>query len=755
METRKIYAILLSLIIPLFAYGNEVNNPSMEGAFISQPPLGYVAEYWTGWGETGWFWENTDYAHDGSKSQEIHWSPAVGGFESFGPDGIYQQISSLQPGQSYRVSVWFKFRFDVPIGWGQGNITCRVGTDPNGGTNPDVVTNWTGVSDSGGEWYNGPWLNVVTYFSPNGSTATLFIKADGSGEAWAEDPEPMEAGWMAWCCIDDANVSLIQISPDSNVSATTPIPTNGASYSEVTITVVDSNGNPIEDIPPWEVGVDCTGSGNIITQPTQSTDENGQTTAQIRSTVVETKTVSVTVLGTTLSNTPPVEFIEPECNNLFKLHAPDGATEDFFGWSVSISGDYAIVGSSRDDDNGSDSGSAYIFKLSFDVNDPNWYQPNKLTASDGASGDCFGSSVSINGDYAIVGAYKDDDKGSDSGSAYIFKRSDDANDPNWYEQDKLTASDGAYEDYFGYSVSISGDYAIVGAYGDDDPGSQSGSAYIFKRSDDPNDPNWYQKDKLKASDAAHYDEFGFSVSINGDYAIIGAFYDDDKGSCSGSAYIFTPNNIDPNNWIQQAKLTASDGASYDKFGYSVSINGDYAIVGADEVGNYSGSAYIYKREGINWIEQDKLTASDAGGGDFFGISVSIDGDYAITGACSNSAYIFKRSDEVNDPNWYQYAKLTALDGGSFGRSVGISGDYVIAGAYWDDDNGIGSGSAYILATLIGDLDGDGDVDFVDFSILANQWLQALGHPCADIAPCGGDCIVDFWDLAVLCDHWLE
>jgi len=200
-----------------------------------------------------------------------------------------------------------------------------------------------------------------------------------------------------------------------------------------------------------------------------------------------------------------------------KLLASDGATNDTFGRSVSISGDYAIVGA-RSDDSGK--GSAYIFRW----DGTNWVQQQKLTASDGAASDYFGTSVSISGDCAIVGAYGDD---SYKGSAYIFKW----DGTNWVQQQKLTASDGITNDYFGYSVSISGSEAIIGENGDD---GSKGSAYIFKS----NGTSWSQQAKIVASDGAAGDYFGYSVSISGNYAIVGVPYDDDEGSSSGSAYIF-------------------------------------------------------------------------------------------------------------------------------------------------------------------------------------------------------------------------
>ncbi|MFC2031990.1 PKD domain-containing protein [Chloroflexota bacterium] len=215
------------------------------------------------------------------------------------------------------------------------------------------------------------------------------------------------------------------------------------------------------------------------------------------------------------------------------------------------------------------------------------FEEIKLTASDGAADDSLGLSVSIDGDTALVGAAGDDDKGVYSGSAYVYVRSG----TTWTEQAKLTASDGAADDFFGYSVSISGDTALVGAYLDDDNGSNSGSTYVYVRSG----TTWTQQAKLTASDGAADDSFGYSVSISGDTALVGACYDDDNGSNSGSACVYVRSGT---TWTQQAKLTASDGAADDFFGYSVSISGDTALVGAwgdQDKGVESGSTYVYVR----------------------------------------------------------------------------------------------------------------------------------------------------------------
>ena len=363
-----------------------------------------------------------------------------------------------------------------------------------------------------------------------------------------------------------------------------------------------------------------------------------------------------------------------------KLTALDGEADDWFGCSISIDGDYAIVGSCYDD---SEKGSAYIFKR----NGTTWSQESKLTAFGGKESDQFGCSVSIDGDYAIVGAYG---KNNWTGAAYVFKR----NDANWPEMAKLTASDGSGGDFFGYSVSIDGPRVIVGAYGDDEVGRiDSGSAYIFTRGC----CGWNEAAKLNPSDGALGDYFGYSVSIYGIRVIVGAFHDDDMGTDSGSAYIFNRTGA---TWVEEQKLNASDGETEDEFGVSVSINENYTIVGAYGDDGYTGSAYIFNRTGTTWAEEQKLNASDAATGDEFGVSVSINENYTIVGAYGDdgytgSAYIFNRTGTT----WSQDAKLTASDGeklDAFGCTVSINGNYAVVGAFHDDDLGNNSGSAYVF-----------------------------------------------------------
>ena len=426
-----------------------------------------------------------------------------------------------------------------------------------------------------------------------------------------------------------------------------------------------------------------------------------------------------------------------------KLLASDGAGGDCFGVSVSFSGDTAIVGALYDNDLGSSSGSAYIFEKVSGV----WTQQAKLLASDGATDDLFGRSVSISGDTAIVGGELDDDLGNWSGSTYVFEKVGGV----WTQQAKLLASDGAADDRFGISVSISGDTALVGAYQDDDLGEDSGSAYIFKEVGGV----WTQTAKLLASDGAARDWFGYSVSICGDTAIVGAIYDNDPGADRGSAYIFQKVG---GVWTQTVKLRASDGAARDMFGESVSISGDTAIVGAMGDDEYRGSAYIFEKVGGVWMQQAKLLASDGAGGERFGESVSISGDTAIVGAefdddlgnFSGAAYVYEKVGGA----WTQTAKLLASDGAAddwFGISVSISGDTAIVGACGDDDLGFNSGSAYAFEWACNAADfvpPFGTLNFFDVQAFLNCF--AGNDMRADLT---GDSVCDFFDVQMFLDAY--
>ena len=383
-------------------------------------------------------------------------------------------------------------------------------------------------------------------------------------------------------------------------------------------------------------------------------------------------------------------FVCADCE-LAKLRATDGAVADQLGASVAVFGDTAVVGARHDDDEGSYSGSAYVFR--FDGSE--WIQQDKITADDAAAYDYFGTSVGIFGDTIAVGAPKDDDAGSKSGSVYIF-RFDGA---NWIQEQKIVPSDGAADDEFGTSVGIFGDTVVVGSPYDDDKGSMSGSAYVFRF----DGANWSQEVKLIASDGALGDGLGSSVDIFGDVAIVGSPNDDTNGGDSGSAYVYRFTGF---SWVTEAKLLASDGSWADSFANAVSVCGDVAIVGAyldDDNGSNSGSAYAFRFDGLHWNQEDKFIAPDGVTGDFFAKSVAVSGDVVVIGADgddyhgenSGSGHVFR----FTGSSWVHETKLVASDGlgaDYFGESVALCGDTVVIGASGDDDKGPGSASAYIF-----------------------------------------------------------
>jgi len=391
----------------------------------------------------------------------------------------------------------------------------------------------------------------------------------------------------------------------------------------------------------------------------------------------------------------------------------DAAASDQFGTSVSVSGDTMVVGAPYNDDNSrTNSGSAYVFTRS---SSGVWAQQQKLTAgSDAGANYRFGTSVSVSGDTLVVGMPYDN-----TGSAYVFVRSSSG---VWTQQAKLSASDGSSSDNFGTSVSASGDTIIVGAQGDDDNGkSDSGSAYVFVRS---SSGVWSQQQKLTAgSDAREWDYFGNSVSVSGDTAVVGslgnAMY---SGQQQAYACVFVRSSSGA--WSQQAKLTGSDAGSQDSFGSSVSVFGDTIVVGApnhDPSGqDNAGSAYVFVRStnGNVWSQQAKLTAgSDVSYQGYFGSSVSISGDIIVVGEPgddhgSNSNYMYSNNNENqgsahvfrrSGTKWNTVGKINAesnaADSDSFGGAVAVSGEHIVVGVASKDPSSSlqNAGAAYAFA----------------------------------------------------------
>lgn len=323
-------------------------------------------------------------------------------------------------------------------------------------------------------------------------------------------------------------------------------------------------------------------------------------------------------------------------------------------------------------------------------------QETEITAFDAEFADLFGYSVAIDGNYAIVGAPLHGGFGTqNAGAAYIFQLSG----GSWIFMAKLTPPwGGDFGDQYGYSVDIAGNYAVVGAIRTDVYGkSDAGAAYVYVT----NGTNWYELGTLTASDAGMDDNFGNSVGINDQgVVVVGAAANDDFGASTGSAYVF---EYHYGNWIQLEKLLASDAGDGDAFGTDVAIDGNRIVIGAPaNIGVpdlRSGAVYVFEPHYGHWAQTARLTHTVAEVFDHLGQSVDIEGDYIIAGAPfandkTGDAYIFYH----NGLQWSQQAKISPSDGSphdKFGWSVGITGGYAVVGAHLDDDLGSESGSLYI------------------------------------------------------------
>jgi hypothetical protein len=365
-----------------------------------------------------------------------------------------------------------------------------------------------------------------------------------------------------------------------------------------------------------------------------------------------------------------------------RLFALNAGPSDQLGSAVAISGERAVCGAPLHDPAGQQvAGGAWVFVRT----GHGWVQEATLLAGDGLSDDQFGHSVAIDGDTIVVGAFRDDHAGTgngNAGSAYVFVRSG----SSWAQQAKLVGSGVSGADLFGSSVAIDGDTIAVGAPQDEvgTPAS-TGAVYVFVRSGGV----WAQQAALKSGDAVSGDYFGHSVSLSGNSLAVGASRDDDLGSNAGAGFVFVRSG---STWTQQAKLLASDGGTTDAFGWSIAISGNVVAVGApyyDGAALDTGGAYTFGRAGAVWTQEAVLAPAGLGVGQRAGWSVAADGDFALVGVPDDpvpgstgggSARLFRRS----GASWSEETKIVhdAVRGG-FGISVSISGDKVLAGAPYD------------------------------------------------------------------------
>jgi hypothetical protein len=375
-------------------------------------------------------------------------------------------------------------------------------------------------------------------------------------------------------------------------------------------------------------------------------------------------------------------IVDPSWTAQQKLTAPAGSASNIaFGYSVALSGNYAVIGAYRTDVSPHLlQGAAYVFVRSGDV----WTEQQELIASDGATNRCFGWSVALSGNTAVIGAPGQ----GGLGFAYVFVRAG----SRWTQKQRLTPSDPAAGDRFGTSVSVSGDTALVGA-DRKTIGSHTweGAAYVFVRSGGV----WAQQQEL-TENGANQDFFGNAVSISGNTALIGAPGKSQFSHDQGSAYVFVRSG---DVWTHQQQLIAVDGAAQDWFGGSLSLSGDTALIGAVGWHDGQGAAYVFVRSSDVWTLQQELTAAGGAASDDFG-TVALSGDTAVIGAPSKrvgpnlgegAAYVFMRSGGV----WTEHQELTASDGAaneSFGVAVSVNGTTTLIGNLPSN----GKGAAYVF-----------------------------------------------------------
>jgi hypothetical protein len=378
-----------------------------------------------------------------------------------------------------------------------------------------------------------------------------------------------------------------------------------------------------------------------------------------------------------------------------KLLAEDGSAQDLFGHAVAIDGDTAVVGAYGADVYGEKSGAAYVFTRT----NGNWSQEAKLVPDDGEAEERFGHAVAVSGDTAMVGAPWDDENYSYSGSVYVFTRTSGV----WMQTAKILPADGWQDDYFGQAIALEGDTALIGAHGHDDAGYWAGAVYEFTSTGDV----WTETQKLVPEDADGGQNFGSSIDLHGDQAVIGAPHW--AISSPGSAYVFTRTD---GGWVQQAKLVPQGSGGRDRFGWSVALHGDTSLIAAPFDSPYDEfhTVYVFERTGGVWTETESLYRP----GDF-GVGLELEGDLAIVGfqpdgdtSVWDSVFLFTR---MSDSLWLeedQYQPTDLGDQDCFGCAIENDGDTVIVGASgdpWETNRG----SAYVLRLVSDDGDDGGDV----------------------------------------------
>jgi hypothetical protein len=377
-----------------------------------------------------------------------------------------------------------------------------------------------------------------------------------------------------------------------------------------------------------------------------------------------------------------------------RLVASDGAPFDHLGFSV-VAGEGVIVAGARfADAAGVDSGAVYVFRR----DSSGWREEAKLVPAGAVEHDRFGNAVGLDSDTLVVGAHAHHELGRKIGSAYVFRYRRGA----WRQEARLTVP-GSLR--FGHAVAVSGDRLVVGSPGDLVGDRPAGAVYVFHRQGS----SWRQEERLTARDAEAHDLFGGAVAMSGDLVVAGAPADDEQGSMTGAAYVF---RRDGGRWQEEAKLLGEDATALCEFGKVVAIDGETVVAGADgaaaDVGKFAGAAYVFTRQGNEWRQAAKLLPADHRAADRFGNAVAVHLDRITVGAHfadvagegSGAAYVFRRS----AGQWREEAKLVpqgASAGEEFGNAASVHDGTVAIGALRGGPGGTAAGSVSIFESKPG------------------------------------------------------
>jgi hypothetical protein len=405
-----------------------------------------------------------------------------------------------------------------------------------------------------------------------------------------------------------------------------------------------------------------------------------------------------------------------------ELVGADGNTGDSFGYAVAVDGDTAVIGARFKAVNGNNAqGAAYVFVRAGDT----WTQQAELTAADGALGDRFGWSVAVSGDTALIGAFDHTVNGNRfQEAAYVFVRSG----TTWAQQAELTAADGSGDDNFGNAVALDGDTTVVVAPTKPVQGHIiEGAAYVFVRSG----AAWTQQAELTAQHVVGSSFKGASLAISGDTVVVGAMAADvDLSQHRGVVFVYVRSGTA---WSQQTEIASPVGLEINGFGRSVAVSGDTALIGADVTavnGNVlQGAAYVYARSGGAWTQQAELTAADGTGGALFGSSLALDGDTAVVdagGRIPAEVYVFARSGGT----WAQQVRIT--DAGYTSFDIGYEQSAVVLG-----------GGTVVLGLPVQDVNGENDQGAALAQDLANT---AMATATVQVNPAAAELFVSPADL---------